>query len=110
MKKIKGEKIQFDLNDLYLSDFAQQMSEILKAGMTVEDGLTILYEDSIDGSEESKLYKNMLEEIREHGELSVAMSMVGGFPEDMVKVIGLGEKTGHLERILKAQSMKYKRL
>lgn len=106
----KRDNIDFEANDLYLSDFAEQMAEILKSGMTVEDGLSILFEDSEEGSEEAKVYEIMLREIRYHGELSTAMSMVGVFPEDMLRMVSLGEKTGHLERILYAQSRKYRRL
>lgn len=96
------------LPDLYLSDFAEQMAQILEAGMVPEDGLELMREDS-NSDAEKKLLDQMIASLQSQGDLSVAMRDTGVFPDRMVSMVEMGESTGHLDQVLNSLNTEYER-
>ncbi len=105
----KKKKTSAVADDLYLADWSEQMAQVLQAGLTPEDGLELLEEEALDGSEEKKILTGMIDAIRTKGELSEAMEDAGVFPSDMIRMVKLGERTGNLEQILRYLKDTYER-
>lgn len=105
----KTKETGFKANDLYVADFCEQMAEILKAGLTVEYGLELMLEDDELRPQEKAVLENMLIDIRSQGELSKAMDNTGIYPKQIIDMISIGEKTGHLEKILYSLKNEYER-
>jgi len=104
-----SKNLNFKANDLYVADFCEQMSEILKAGMTIEYGIELMLEDEELNQSEREVLTELLSHIRERGELSYAMESVGVFPDQIIKMVAIGEKTGHLEKIMYSLKNEYER-
>ena len=90
-----------------LSNFCSQISLMLKAGMPLETGLEVM-----SGKKENNTvysYQNMHENILQTGSLYEAMKAEGAFPEYLVEMTGIGEKTGHLEDVMRGMTAYYER-
>lgn len=96
-------------SDLYLADWAEQMAQVLKSGLTIEDGLELMRDDVASNDKEVKMLNQMLDEIRITGDLAEAMKNSGAFPKDMIRMVRLGQQTGNLERILYSLKSQYER-
>jgi type IV pilus assembly protein PilC len=98
-------KQRFLEND-YLSAFCLELSLFLNAGITLSDGLHLLIED--DNNKKSLISK-LAGIIDQNRPLSAALTDVNVFPDYMVNMILLGEKTGCLSDTLKSLSEYYDR-
>jgi len=83
----------------YLSSFCLELSLLLKAGISLNDGLMILYEDKND-KESKNLFAGILKNIGENMAFHDALKADGRFPEYMVNMIEIGSITGKSEYIL----------
>ncbi|MCR5144489.1 MAG: type II secretion system F family protein [Lachnospiraceae bacterium] len=108
-QKVDIKNKTYKADDLYLADWSEQMSQVLKAGLTIEDGIEFLRNDSEEGSKEHEALEIMLNEIQITGSLSEAMEMAGIFPDEMIRMVDLGETTGNLEKILATLKTNYER-
>jgi type IV pilus assembly protein PilC len=90
-----------------LSLFCGQLALILKSGISLEDGADALCEDS-DGGEKT-LMAQIAESLSEHSTLHDALEKTGAFPDYMVRMIDIGEKSGKQEEVLKGLSDFYDR-
>ena len=94
------------LSHAYISTFCLELSYILRSGMPLSNGLTLLRDD--DDSTESKALLSQLCELVDSGApLSYALIESGRFPDYMVRMIELAEKTGRMEPTLLALSSYY---
>lgn len=90
-----------------LSSFCSQISLMLKAGMPLDAGLELLA-DNKDPKEAAR-FGAMHACLLENGSLYDAMQKDGTFPEYLVEMTGIGEKTGHLEDVMRGMTAYYER-
>lgn len=92
----------------YISAFCLEFSLILKAGISVNDGLMLLAED-----EKNRNIKELLTEMHKAADLGVplfnVMNETGVFPKYLCDMIRIAEKTGRLEMTLYSLSEYYER-
>ncbi len=94
------------LNDIEISSFCMEISMLLKAGMLLEEGLFIMAEEERSYSE-----KGIIKEI--HDAISMGMTFhdalieCGCFPDYVINMVLIGEKTGKLEDILNELNIYY---
>lgn len=87
------------LSNQELFQFCEQLSMILRSGISSAEGLEILYEDS--GSDESRNILSALSKgLEETGYLSKAFAQTELFPESMISYVKVGEETGCLEEVM----------
>ena len=100
-----------------LSIFCFQLSLIMKAGIPVNEGLNILGDES-GGAAESKqkirgllgrTVREMAAAVETGDPLSFAMRKTGMFPEYVLNMAEIGERTGKLDNVLEALGEYYER-
>lgn len=90
------------------SAFCQQISEILQAGISTMEGISLMSEDA-QSEAEKKLLSTIYNEILSSGSLHKGLESAGCFPKYMVNMVQLGERTGNLDNIMKSLSEYYER-
>lgn len=88
--------------------FCQQLAMILRSGISVLEGISIMEEeaDTLEGKEIlHKVYKG----IEESGFLYISMKEVGVFPKYIMQMTEIGELSGRLEEVMTALSRRYER-
>ena len=97
---------QKTLSHAYLSAFSLELSYILRSGMPLGYGLAMLRDD--DDSPDSKSVLTEMCAMVDSGQpLSRAMSETGRFPDYMLRMLELAERTGRMEPTLVALSKYY---
>ena len=91
-----------------LSDFSGQLAMILNAGMSLTEGLTMMEEDA-EKAEEKQILTALLQGIEESGSFAQALEQALVFPDYMVKMVNLGQESGHLDDVMMALSDHYDR-
>ena len=88
------------------TEFAQTMTTLLQAGLTVSDALAITAK--VVSNEELKVnLAEMCEKTKTGQELGVAMRKNPYFPQVLKEMTAVGEKTGELEKTLDTISVYY---
>ena len=91
-----------------ISAFCTQMSLLVKAGISVQEGIGIMCEDA-----QSKVEKELLEQIlllvEEGRPLAFALEQTGCFPKYMIDMLEIGETAGRLEEVLDSLTEYYER-
>jgi len=96
------------LSSSYLSAFCLEVSLFLHAGFSISDGLHMLREDDNDSFSKS-LMDNLYTSSEEGKLFSQAIEESGVFPNYMLEMIILAEKTGKLEATMRSLSDYYDR-
>lgn len=96
------------LSNTEVSAFCSQMSMILRSGIFVMEGISIMLEDT-KAPEEHALLTQIDETLQDTGILHEALRRTGAFPEYMLQMIRIGEETGKLDDVLTALSVYYDR-
>lgn len=104
MKKSKAKK---NMTPMELSNFCSQISLMLRAGMPLETGLEVMAAKRENKAVYS--YENMHQSMLQTGSLYEAMKAEGAFPEYLVEMTGIGERTGHLEDVMRGMTAYYER-
>lgn len=91
-----------------LSLFCSQLALVLRSGITLLDGLHTMLDDSED-KQEQELFTSMIETMEDGGYFSQALEKTGLFPDYMVNMTEIGEKSGRLENVLESLSAFYER-
>ena len=91
-----------------LSGFCAQVAMMLRAGMPLHDGMEALAR-SYAGSPMEADYARVSARVIETGSLREALAQGGEWPEYMVEMAGIGERTGHLEEVMDGLSDSYRR-
>ncbi len=86
--------------------FCQQIAAMLHAGILLEDGVEALKEAYQD-SKEAERFQALSDAVRENGSLYEAVSESGLFPDYMVQMVRIGEKTGTLEESMRDLAVFY---
>ena len=91
-----------------LAHFCEQMSMILKAGISSLEGIEMM-----EGDYTSRKDQDLMLDIRlsmeETGELSSSMKKTGVFPDYMIDMIKLGEESGSLDDVMDSLERYYTR-
>lgn len=95
-------------SNIELSSFSGQLALILKSGISVIEGLTIMQEDA-SSVEEREILKGLLHSLRETGSLSRAFEEAGLFPSYFVHMTAIAEETGTLDTVMEALAAHYDR-
>lgn len=96
------------LSNAEISSFCQQINMIVKAGLPTYYGISILKENA-SNQEEQDLLCQIYEPLEAGASLSDALLATNAFPNYMVRMIHLGEETGHLENVLSSLAIYYQR-
>lgn len=97
-----------ELSNNYLSSLCMELHLVVRSGIPLEDGVSMLMEEETDGR-----LRRILEAA--HGKLALgsplheALAEAGGFPAYMVELAQIGEQTGNLDKVLKTLSQYYQR-
>ena len=101
-------KAKNSLSDAEVSVFCQQIGMIIKAGLPIHYGISILRDEANDAKSKT-LYESIYKPISQGVTLSTALSDKQYFPPYVVWMIRLGEQTGRLEEVLDSLSAYYER-
>lgn len=94
------------LNNQELFHFCEQLSIILRSGISSSEGLQILYEDS-KNARSKEIFQSLLKTQEETGSLSQALQDSGIFPDSMTAYVKTGEETGCLDEVMASLSLHY---
>ncbi|NMC56248.1 MAG: type II secretion system F family protein, partial [Eubacteriaceae bacterium] len=83
------------LSFTYLSSFCLELALILNAGISLNDGLTILFEDEND-NQSKQLLKHISTQVNNGKPLDAVLKEDGRFPSYMTDMIEIGSHTGKL--------------
>lgn len=95
-----------ELAPRFLSEFCTELFLLIRAGITVSDGLAALSEDYDDPSEFFACIRDITEK---GGTLYEALYATNQVPDYMLDTVRLGERTGRLEDCLKSLAEYYDR-
>ena len=89
-------------------DFCTQMSMILAGGLSVEEGLEILGDDT-DNPHMKEAAACLLEKVHVIGSFSAALEEAPYFDTYAKKMVEIGEISGHLDNVMKELALYYER-
>jgi len=96
------------LNNTYLSTLCSELAMLLDAGLTISDSIQVMQEDE-SGKEAKAIMQVLYNSLMMGNHFSVALKEVPTFPNYMVHMVEVGEKTGRLVQTLNALSEYYER-
>ncbi len=96
------------LSNGYISALCLELSLFLHAGITLSDGLHLLIDDDDDHTSRAIL-TTLADIVDQNRPLSDALSEIKAFPDYMIQMVTLGEKTGRISEILRSLSEYYDR-
>ena len=99
---------QRPLSSNELSTFCAQISMILQAGISLQEGVSILMEDAA-GQEGQAVYHAILSHLELGAPLHAALKETGCFPHYLVHMTEIGERSGKLEQVMHSLGAYYKR-
>ena len=91
-----------------IAAFCTQMSMILKSGISIAEGISIMYDDAANPSGRDILGV-MHGEVEMGAPLHTALALTGKFPEYVVNMVEIGEATGKLENVMESLTTYYER-
>ncbi len=91
-----------------LSGFCSQIAMMLNSGLGLYEGLEALARTHSTGKS-ADVYANVFRIFEEKGSLCEALREDGNWPGYMVEMTGIGERTGHLEKIMDSMAVYYSR-
>ena len=89
-------------------DFCTQMSMILAGGLSVEEGLEIIGDDT-DNPHMKEAAACLLEKVHVIGSFSAALEEAPYFDTYAKKMVEIGEISGHLDNVMKELALYYER-
>lgn len=99
---------QKPFSNMELAAFCNQMSMLLRSGISSLEGLNLLLEDA-QTQEERQLLTHMIHHLEQTGCLYEAASATAVFPDYAIYMIQLGEETGTLDDIMNRLFIHYTR-
>ena len=91
-----------------LSVFCEQLALLLQAGISGEEAVDMLREDTPPGPGLA-LLERISAVLREGAQLSDALSAAGSFPHYLIRMVEIGQTSGQLDQVLAALSAYYRR-
>lgn len=96
------------LSNIEIAAFCEEMSIIMKAGISVVEGCYILKEDT-QNIEDRELFSRMIDKLEEGYSFTDVVKSEKLFPTYMVSMIEIGEVSGRLEQVFFALYLYYKK-
>ena len=91
-----------------LSNFCGQVALILEAGLPLYDGMETLV-DADSNSKNSDMFRSASKGVTETGSLYEALKNDERWPSYLVEMVGIGEQSGQLERVMRGLEKYYAR-
>ena len=91
-----------------LASFCAQIASILKAGISVGEGIAIMLEDTSSESER-KILCSVQDTLNATGVFSMGLEDAKVFPEYMRNMVRLGEQAGRLDEVMDSLARHYER-
>lgn len=91
-----------------LSVVCYQLALFLKAGIGVEEGVSLLVQDG-GNQAQVRVLSALHNTLKDGAPLSSAMTAQGGFPDYMVRMVEIGQAAGRLDQVLDSLSVYYRR-
>ena len=88
--------------------FCEEMSIIMKAGISVIEGCYIL-RDNMENMEDKEMFSKIIDKLEQGETFAAAVKSEEIFPKYMVNMIGIGEISGRLEQVFGALCIYYRR-
>lgn len=104
MKKSKGKMLNYS----ELNIFCEQIAMILKAGISVYEGICILHGEATSNFEKEML-QGIMDSMDEGVSFPDSLDASGYFPKYMIDMIHIGETSGRLDTVLEQLGRYYKR-
>ncbi len=108
MLKIFKKKAQNGLSASELSSFCGQVALILEAGLPLYDGMETLA-GADKNSDNADMYAAASKGVTETGSLYDALKNDARWPDYLVEMVGIGEKSGQLDRVMRGLEEYYAR-
>ena len=102
----QGKSKQLSSNDVSL--FCSQVVLILKAAIPLQEGIGAISEN-IETVQGKELILEIKSQLEQNSSLYHALGSTGAFPEYMVNMVNIGEKSGKLDSVMEALSSYYAR-
>ena len=96
------------LSSAELSNFCGQVALILEAGLPLYDGMETLA-GADKGSENADIYESASKGVTETGSLYDALRDDDRWPKYLVEMVGIGERSGQLDRVMRGLEDYYAR-
>jgi type IV pilus assembly protein PilC len=96
------------LSDSEISAFCEQLAFMIKAGITLQEGLMLLSAD-VKNAKGQDITDRLLGFVEEGSSLAEALRRSGEFPSYMISMIEIGETSGRLEDVLESLRVYYER-
>ncbi|MFQ9846891.1 MAG: type II secretion system F family protein [[Clostridium] leptum] len=96
------------LSNSEISAFCGQLSLIVKAGISLQEGLLIMAEDDKNGRG-GEIIEKLTDVMEAGGSFAAALKESGEFPGYMVTMVEIGEASGKLEEVLESLRAYYER-
>lgn len=96
------------LSDGEIAAFCEQLGFMIKAGITMQEGLMLLGEDN-KSARGAGITEGLLETVEEGNSLAYALKESGVFPHYMVSMVDIGETSGRLDSVLDSLHVYYER-
>ena len=91
-----------------ISAFCEQLALVMKAGISMQEGLLLLLEDAQDAAG-AETIRAMADEMERGGSFAQALRAAGVFPGYMIHMAEIGEASGRLDDVLQSLSEYYVR-
>ncbi len=88
--------------------FCSQVALVLKSGIPMHDGISAIYEN-LDDHKAKEIFNQIHETVELNGTLHVALEESGIFPDYMVNMVNIGERTGKLDDVMESLAVYYER-
>lgn len=99
---------QKTLDNIETAAFAEQMSMILRSGISALEGISIMLEDA-EEQEEQALLSAINNEMETSGKLYDSLKITNVFPPYMLQMVQIGEETGTLDEVMESLAAHYQR-
>lgn len=103
-----ADKKNFRIAPEELSSFCSEVAMMLSSGMQLYDGMEALAETYAD-TDRAGLYRTTSDGMTRTGSLYEALKEDSRWPAHLVEMVGIGERTGRLEDVMKGLSTYYDR-
>ena len=97
------------LTSAELSSFCGQVALILEAGLPLYDGMETLAGAAEQTGENGDVFKTASKRVTETGSLYEALKADPRWPDYLVEMVGIGERSGHLEKVMRGLEAYYAR-
>ena len=87
------------LSNSETSAFCSQIAMILKSGISYTEGIAIMLEDT-DKNDEKQLLTTIYDTLTQTGNLHEALQEIHAFPDYMLSMVDIGERTGRLDEVM----------